>query len=101
MTTYAERRIIEQLYGKEVADEQIALGIDALNKAVVENGGPTGPDTRLHLDLKGRHPDDGLSDIAYEKGAAFLRTIESIVGRGRFDAWLIGGVDRHAFEPGT
>jgi aminopeptidase N len=101
MTTYAERRIIEQLYGKEVADEQIALGIDALNKAVVENGGPTGPDTRLHLDLKGRHPDDGLSDIAYEKGAAFLRTIESIVGRGRFDAWLKGWFDRHAFQPVT
>ena len=62
---------------QEGADEQIALGIDALNKAITENGGPTGPDTRLHLDLKGRHPDDGLTDIAYEKGAAFLRTIEA------------------------
>ena len=101
MTTYAERRVIEELYGKKVADEQIALGIDALNTAVAENGGPTGPDTRLHLDLKGRHPDDGLSDIAYEKGAAFLRTIEAIAGRDRFDAWLKGWFDRHAFQPVT
>jgi len=101
MTTYAERRIVEELYGKKVAEEQIALGIDALNKAVEEAGGPNSPDTRLHLDLKGRHPDTGLSDIAYEKGAAFLRTIEAIVGRDRFDAWLKGWFDRHAFQPAT
>lgn len=101
MTTYAERRVIEELYGRKVADEQIALGIDALDKAVAENGGPSGPDTRLHLDLKGRHPNDGLSDIAYEKGAAFLRTIEAVVGRDRFDAWLKGWFERHAFQPVT
>ncbi len=101
VTTYAERRIVEQLYGKKVADEQIDLGIDALNKAVADAGGPASPDTRLHLDLKGRHPDEGLSDISYEKGAAFLRTIEAIVGRDRFDAWLKGWIDRHAFQPVT
>lgn len=101
MTTYAERRIVEELYGKKQADEQIALGIDALDKAVEENGGENGPDTRLHLDLKGRQPDAGLSDIAYEKGAAFMRTIEAIVGRDRFDVWLKGWFDRHAFQPVT
>jgi leukotriene-A4 hydrolase len=101
MTTYAERRIVEELYGKKQADDDIALGVDALDKAVAENGGPKGADTRLHLDLKGRHPDDVLSDIAYEKGAAFMRTIEAAVGRERFDAWLKGWFDRHAFQPVT
>ncbi|HVM21778.1 MAG TPA: M1 family metallopeptidase [Sphingomicrobium sp.] len=101
ITTYAERRIVEELYGKKQADQQIALGLDDLDKAVAENGGPTGPDTRLHLDLKGRSPDDGLSNIAYEKGAAFLRTIEETVGRDRFDAWLRGWFERHAFKPVT
>ena len=101
MTTYAERRIVEELYGKKVADEQIALGIDAMNKAVTEHGGVSGADTRLHLDVKGRHPDEGSSDIAYEKGAAFLRTIESTVGRERFDEWLKGWFTRHAFQPVT
>jgi aminopeptidase N len=101
MTTYAERRIVEELYGKKQADEEIALGIDALNKTVAENGGPNGADTRLHLDLKGRNPDDGLTDIAYEKGAAFMRTVEAIVGRPRFDAWLKGWFDRHVFQPVT
>ncbi|HUP67458.1 MAG TPA: M1 family metallopeptidase [Sphingomicrobium sp.] len=101
MTTYAQQRIIEALYGKKVGDEQIALGIDDMNEAVKENGGPTGPDTRLHLDLTGRFPDDVLSDIAYEKGASFMRTVEAIVGRDRFDAWLKGWFDRHAFQPVT
>ncbi|MFL6777469.1 MAG: M1 family metallopeptidase [Sphingomicrobium sp.] len=101
MTTYAEGRIVEELYGKKAAEEHAALGIDSMNKAVTENGGPGGADTRLHLDLKGRHPDDGGTDIAYEKGAAFLRAIEGQVGRDRFDTWLKGWFDRHAFQPVT
>jgi aminopeptidase N len=101
MTTYAEGRIVAELYGKKAAEEHAALSIDAMNKAVAEAGGPTSPDTRLHLDLKGRHPDEGLSDISYEKGAEFLRTVEAIVGRDRFDTWLKGWFDRHAFQPVT
>lgn len=100
-TTYAERRIVESVYGTRVAAQQVALGIDALDKAVTENGGTAGADTRLHIDLAGRGPDDGLTDIAYEKGAAFLRMIESAVGRERFDAFMRGWFDRHAFQPVT
>jgi hypothetical protein len=101
MTTYAERRIIEKVYGPKVAAQQVALGLDAMNKAIEDNGGITGADTRLHIDLKGRHPDSGLTDIAYEKGAAFLRTIETIVGREKFDEWLKGWFSRHEFQPVT
>ena len=101
MTTYAERRIVESLYGPKVAQQQIALGIDAMNKAIADNGGPTGADTRLHLDLTKRDPGDGLTDIAYEKGAAFLRMIEATVGRERFDAYLKGWFERNSFKPVT
>lgn len=101
MTTYATYRIVEALYGPKMAQQQYALGLDSLDKAIADNGGPKGPDTRLHLDLKGRHPDTGLSDIAYEKGAAFLRMIEHAVGRDRFDAFMKGWFDRHAFQPVT
>ena len=101
MTTYAERRIVEAVYGPKVAVQQVALGIDAQDKAVANAGGLTGADTRLHIDLKGRNPDDGLTDIAYEKGAAFLRVIETNVGREKFDAWLRGWFDRHRFQPVT
>ena len=102
MTTYAERRIAEQLYGKKQADQEILLGLDSLEKAIADKGGPKGQDTRLHLDIgRNRHPDDVTGDIAYEKGAAFLRTVEAIVGRERFDAWLKGWFNRHSFEPVT
>ncbi|HXH00181.1 MAG TPA: M1 family metallopeptidase [Sphingomicrobium sp.] len=101
MTTYATTRIVEAVYGPKVAAQQIALGFDDMNTAVTDNGGPTGADTRLHIDLKGRSPDDGLTDIAYEKGAAFLRTIELAVGRPAFDVWLKGWFGRHMFQPVT
>ena len=97
-TTYAERRIVEELYGPKVAAQQVALGVDSMNK---EMAGLSSADTRLHIDLKGRHPDEGLTDVAYEKGAAFLRTIENAVGRDRFDAFLRGWFDRHSFQPVT
>ncbi|MCY7281162.1 MAG: M1 family metallopeptidase [Sphingomonas bacterium] len=101
MTTYATTRIVEAVYGPKVAAQQISRGHDAMRKAVAENGGDAGPDTRLRIDLKGRNPDDGLTDIAYEKGAAFLRTIEIAVGREAFDAWLKGWFARHMFQPVT
>mgnify|MGYP003575683906 FL=1 len=101
LTTYAERRIVEAIYGPKVASQQVSLGFDALNKEIAEIGGPNHPDTRLHIDLKGRNPDEGSTDIPYEKGAAFLRTIESIVGRERFDQWLKGWFERHRFQPVT
>jgi aminopeptidase N len=96
-TTYFENRIMEALYGPDRAATLRALGWRDLQTAIADAGGPTAPDTRLHLDLAGRDPDEGTSDIAYEKGAAFLRSIEQAVGRERFDAWLRSYFDRHAF----
>lgn len=97
-TTYATSRIVEAVYGKRVADQQIALGIDSLDG---ELKNLPSADTRLAIDLRGRSPDDGLTDIAYEKGAAFLRMIEANVGRERFDPFLRKWFDEHAFQPVT
>jgi leukotriene-A4 hydrolase len=100
-TTYATYRIIESVYGEERAAQQYALGWDTLMREIEEMGGMNHPDTRLHIDLAGRNPDDGMTAIAYQKGAAFLRTVESIVGRERFDQWLKGWFERHKFAPVT
>ena len=97
-TTYFENRIMESVYGRDRALQEQALGWDSLQEQLKSL---PAADTRLHLDLTGRDPDDGMTDIAYEKGAAFLRTIERIVGRERFDVWLKGYFDRHAFQPMT
>jgi len=100
-TDYFENRIMEKVYGKETADMLADLRWDDLNDTIRELGGGKAPDTRLHLDLAGRNPDDGMTDIAYEKGATFLRTIEAAVGREQWDAYLKDYFDRHAFQPQT
>jgi len=100
-TDYFENRIMEKLYGKPRADMLADLGWSDLQAAIKDAGGPTGADTRLHLDLAGRDPDDGMTDIAYEKGATFLRTIEKAVGRARWDAYLKDYFARHAFQSQT
>jgi hypothetical protein len=97
-TTYATTRIVEAVYGKRVADQQIALGIDSLEAELKSL--PTA-DTRLAIDLKGRNPDEGLTEVAYEKGAAFLRMIEANVGRERFDPFLRKWFADNAFRPVT
>lgn len=98
-TVYLESRIMEELRGKRYADMLRVLGREDLQRAVAEAGGPTSPDTRLHLDLKGRDPDEATGNIAYEKGAAFLETVESVVGRPRLDAFLRDYFDHFAFQP--
>jgi len=97
-TVYFENRIMESVYGHDRAMQEQVLGWDSLQDTLKSL---PAPDTRLHLDLQGRDPDDGMNDIAYEKGALFLRTVERTVGRDRFDAWLRGYFDRNAYRPMT
>jgi aminopeptidase N len=98
-TDYLEARIMEELRGKDYADMLRVLGRQDMNDAIKDAGGPTSPDTRLHLDLVGRDPDEGTTEIAYQKGAAFLQTVESVVGRQRLDAFLRDYFDHFAFQP--
>jgi leukotriene-A4 hydrolase len=100
-TTYIESRLMEELRGPEYADMLRQLGRQDLQETVAELGGSEAPDTRLQIELEGRNPDDGMTDIAYEKGAAFLHTVESVVGRERLDAFLRDYFDRFAFQPMT
>jgi hypothetical protein len=99
-TTYIEARIMEELRGKPYADMLRQIGRQDMQRTVEELGA-RGPDTRLHLDLTGRDPDDGMTDIAYEKGSSFLQTVESVVGRERLDGFLREYFDRFAFLPMT
>lgn len=96
-TVYFERRISEALNGKSYVDMLWELGYQDLEKEVADLG-PDSKDTWLHIDLKDRDPDDGLTDIAYEKGALLLRLIEENVGREKFDAFLKKYFDEHAFK---
>lgn len=96
-TTYFERRIMEALYGKDYADMLAQLGYQDLMEDVSDLG-EYDEDTHLKLELEGRDPDDGMTDIAYEKGALFLTAIEHKVGREKFDDFLRNYFDRFAFK---
>ena len=99
-TVYFERRIMEAVYGKEYTDMLALLGFQDL-EFEVKDLGEDSKDTHLHLDLEGRDPDDGMTDIAYEKGAYLLTLIEEKVGREKWDNFLRQYFDDHKFETMT
>lgn len=99
-TTYIEYRIMEEVYGEEYLAMIEKLDRDKL-VAEIDRAGHDSPDTRLKIDLSNRGPEDAGASVAYEKGAAFLRTIEEAVGRERFDAFLREYFDTFAFQPMT
>ena len=86
-TSYFENRIMEEISGPEYATMLRALSLQDLEAEVADLGADS-PDTALRLDLAGRDPDDGMTSIAYDKGAALLRRLEEAVGRDRWDAFL-------------
>ncbi len=101
-TVYFEHRISEKLYGADYSAMTGLLGHQDLVASIKDIEARKHPeDTRLKLDLAGRDPDDGMTDIAYEKGYALLRVLESKVGRAKFDAFLRGYFDRFAFRSMT
>jgi len=98
-TTYVTTRIIEKLYGEEVATMNLQLeqeeaidslkGIPAAKQALLTRE----PDTSST-----HYTDEGL---AYPKGAWFLRTLEQRAGRAAFDPFLRSWFDQHAFQSVT
>ena len=99
-TSYFENRIMEELYGERRAAQEAALSFAEI-ETVLEEKGRDAPVTALHLPEAEATPGGGESGIIYDKGALFLRTVETIVGREKFDAWLRQWFDNHAFQPAT
>ena len=96
-TTYFQQRITEAVYGTAEAKMQEVLSRQSLDNVVAEKGA-TNKDTKLKGDYKGRDPDEGSSDIVYDKGYAFLRTVEAAVGRERLDSFLKNYFNEFAFQ---
>jgi hypothetical protein len=94
-TSYVENRIVEAVYGKAQADEELILAADELRGELDEI---PKPDQRLVPDFDGRDADDAGSDFAYTKGAWLLRTLEAKFGRDVFDAYLRDYFDHFAFQ---
>ncbi|KRE85758.1 aminopeptidase [Rhodanobacter sp. Soil772] len=94
-TTYVQGRITEAVYGKALADEEALLSARALQKSI---GTMAANAQKLAPDPRGIGADDALSDVAYDKGSWFLRTLEQRFGRDHFDAYLKGYFHHFAFQ---
>ncbi|MFA9216197.1 MAG: leukotriene A4 hydrolase C-terminal domain-containing protein, partial [Sphingomonadaceae bacterium] len=98
-TNYVTTRIVEQLYGAEVAamnlqlEQEEALASLASIAPRKQALSTRGPDT----DPAG-YADEGL---VYPKGAWLLRTLEQRAGRAVFDPFLRGWFEQHAFQSVT
>jgi leukotriene-A4 hydrolase len=98
-TTYVTTRIVENLYGKEVAQMNLQVEQEELfaslkdiplpKQALLTRDPDTNPAT---------YTDEGL---AYPKGAWLLHTLEQRAGREVFDPFLRGWFDLHAFQSAT
>ena len=94
-TVYLENRIQEEIFGHARAEMEVMLEVQELKKemATLEPR-----DQILHIDLAGRDPDAAVTPVAYIKGMLFLRRLEELVGRERFDVFLRTYFDRFAFQ---
>jgi len=98
-TSYLERRLSAEIYGRRFADMEDVIAYDELVQAMADmKADGHERDSALELDLAGRNPDEGSSDVAYEKGRWFLGFLESRFGRPAFDAFLREYFDAHAFR---
>lgn len=98
-TVYFETRIMEKLYGKDYSEMLASLNFQDLKDEIKSlNESHNSADTKLLLNLEGRNPDDGVTDIAYNKGYYFLRSIEEQHGRDKFDSFLKSYFTENAFK---
>jgi leukotriene-A4 hydrolase len=94
-TVYVERRILEEVYGKQRAEMEAVLGRQYLDEEISTLADE---DTILYINLKERDPDEGFSKIPYEKGSLFLRHLEETFGRALFDTFLRNYFNAFAFK---
>jgi leukotriene-A4 hydrolase len=98
-TTYLTYRIMDEVFGQKRGDMERVLGqqdlVTAFTQATRES------DKALAYDQRGRDPDEVFSQVPYERGHLFLTYLENKFGRAKFDAFLRGWFDDHAFQSKT
>lgn len=98
-TTYVTTRIVEKLYGEEVAE----MNLQVEQEEAMASLAHIAPAKQA---LVTRDPDTSAASytdmtLVYPKGAWLLRTLEQRAGREVFDPFLRGWFDQHAFQSAT
>ncbi len=96
VTSYVENRLVEALYGKQLADMEFVIARNALRESLADL-----PEQARALAVRPEvkvKADDPLSEVAYDKGAWLLAFLEERFGRAAFDEFLRGYFDHFAFQ---
>jgi len=96
VTSYVENRIVEALYGKDLAGMESVIARNELKQEFTDANKPLQQLAVRAGELK--DPDDNLSSTVYTKGAWFMQFLEQRFGRENFDAFLRGYFDHFAFQ---
>ncbi|HUJ26003.1 MAG TPA: M1 family aminopeptidase/hydrolase, partial [Myxococcales bacterium] len=96
-TVYAERRILEELLGRDGSELHAAIGRHDLEVALQRFANR--PElTKLRTNLEGIDPDEAYSTVPYEKGYLLLRRMEEIAGREQWDSFLRSYLAKFRFQ---
>jgi leukotriene-A4 hydrolase len=93
--TYLEHRILEKILGEKETRQIVWL---EQKRAIERFTGLDSGRTKLHMQLDGRHPDEGLTFVPYQKGAMFLHWLEKEAGRADFDRFMQSYFKRFAWK---
>ncbi|RJG24169.1 M1 family metallopeptidase [Massilia cavernae] len=98
-TNYVTTRILEKIYGEEVANMNLQLEQEEALSSLASIAPAKQALITKDADSSSEHYTDDV--LAYAKGAWFLRTLEQRAGREVFDPFLRGWFDQHAFQSVT
>src|SRR5690606_18020664 len=96
VTSYVENRIVEDLYGEELANMEAVIARDEL-RGTIGDMPPQAQALAIRPDVEVK-AGDTLTAVAYDKGAWFLQFLEKRFGREDFDAFLRGYFEHFAFQ---
>lgn len=94
-TTYFTNRIVEKVFGKELAELEVVLEYGRLQEAI--NSTPLAAQT-LPANMQTQDPNEAFNRFTYDKASMFVHDLEKRLGRTAFDKFLYEYVQAFAFE---
>jgi len=94
-TSYLDARLMEELYGKERADEERLLTYQGLLEGLEAVAAEM---QHLAPVFQFKDPDIGQDGLEYSKGQLMLETLEAAFGRDTFDEYLAGYFEHFGFQ---
>jgi len=96
-TMFLERKILELMYGEDMALLDANVGKGELKHAI-ELFGDDHSFTCLNPEIENIDPDDAFSVVPYEKGFTFVYYLESLIGKENFQKVLIAYINKYSLK---